>query len=213
MKRYARLGFWLGMVLWLGMALGGTAQADDLQDADKLMDEQNYTAAAAIYHRMADADDIRALNMLAIMYWRGAGVERSVDKALEYAIRVDQQASTAHSQGFISMLYMSKTPSDDAASYAWLKKATSTEVVPGLFFRLARYYESGTGVTENQEHAYVWYLMSMMSAEADLDKYKNQKRMAQTKISELESVLSDEKVAAAAKLAESCFSSRSEGCY
>lgn len=213
MKRYARLGFKLGMVLWLGIALGGTAQADDLQDADKLMEEQNFTAATAIYQRMADAGDIRALNMLAVIYWRGAGVERSIDKALEYAIRVDQQASTPHSQGFISMLYMSKTPSDDAASYTWLKKATSTEVVPGLFFRLARYYESGTGITANKERAYVWYLMSMMSAEADMDKYRKQKLMAQTKISEIESALSDERVKTASELAENCFKSRSEACY
>jgi TPR repeat protein len=162
---------------------------------------------------MAEANDMRAINMLAIMYSRGAGVDRDIDKALEYAFRVDKDASTAHTQGFISMLYMMKTPSDASASYAWLKKATSTQVVPGLFFRLARYYEGGVGVAANQERAYVWYLMSMMSAEADMDKYKNQKLMAQTKVSELESALSDEKAEAAAKLAESCFSSRSEACY
>lgn len=189
------------------------AQADELQDADKLMDEQNYAGAAELYQHLADANDIRALNRLAVMYWRGGTVDRDVDKALEYAIRIDQQSSNAHTQGFISMLYMSKSPSDDVASYIWLKKATQTENVPGLFYRLAKYYEGGVGIPVNYERAYIWYRMSTLSPEANMDKYNRQKIMVQIKLSEIESTLSDDKVRSASKLAERCFNHRLEECY
>lgn len=207
MKRY--MWMWIG----LGITLGGNAQADDWQTASNLMDAGSYTAAAEIFKRMAEANDMRAVNILAIMYSRGTGVDRDIDKALEYAIRVDAAGSNARTQGYVSVLYMAKTPSDAAASYAWLKKATSTEVVPGLFFRLAKYYEGGVGVPVNQERAHVWYLMSRMSPEANMDKYNRQKLMVQIKVSELESDLSEEQIEADTKQAETCFSIRSEACY
>ena len=208
MKRYAWIGLWLGMTL-----PGSMAHADDWQSAQDLMDANEFAAAAEIYKRMDETNDLRATNILAIMYSRGTGVERDIDKALEYALKIDKAESTAHTQGFISLLYMMHTPADAPASYAWLKKATSTQVIPGLFFRLARYYESGVGTSADPERAYVWYLMSMKPEEVHEDRYRSQKRITQMKLGELRSALSKEKAKAASSLAETCYGSRSEACY
>lgn len=203
---------WAGLLL-LGLALSSAARADEWQSAVEQLDAQNYTAAAEILKHMAEVNDFRAINILAVMYSRGAGVEKDIDKALEYAFRVDEHESNAHTQGFISMLYMMKLPADADASYAWLKKATYNETTPGLFVKLGRYYEGGIGITENLETAYIWYVMALMSKEMDLEKYINQKLFTLGKVSELENKLPEEKIKSAAKLAESCFSKRSEACY
>jgi TPR repeat protein len=203
---------WAGLLL-LSLTLSSAAHADEWQSGVELLDAHNYTAAIEIFKHMAEVNDSRAINMLAVMYSRGAGVEMDIDKALEYAFRVDELKSNAHTQGFISMLYMMKLPADADASYAWLKKATFNESIPGLFIKLARYYEGGIGVAMSQEKAYVWYVMALMPKEIEMGKYINQKSFTQAKITEFENKLSEEEIKSATKLAESCFSKRSEACY
>jgi TPR repeat protein len=66
-------------VFCLALAVCGSAMADELADANKLLDAKSYPQAMAILNRLADAGDANAQLRLGQVYWYGEGVP--VDRA------------------------------------------------------------------------------------------------------------------------------------
>jgi TPR repeat protein len=61
------------------MAIGSSAMAGELADANRLLDARSYPQAMAILNRLADAGDANAQLRLGQVYWYGEGV--AVDRA------------------------------------------------------------------------------------------------------------------------------------
>jgi len=66
-------------VFCLALAVCGSAMADELADANKLLDAKTYPQAMAILTRLADAGNANAQLRLGQVYWYGEGVP--VDRA------------------------------------------------------------------------------------------------------------------------------------
>lgn len=82
-----KAAFVVGMTLAL---LGGMARADDLADADKLLDAKNYAAALPIYAKLAAAGNPKAQFQLGELYWYGEGVPADTAKGDEWFRKADQ---------------------------------------------------------------------------------------------------------------------------
>jgi TPR repeat protein len=61
-------------IFWLAMAIGSSAMADELADANKLLDAKTYPQAMAILTKLADAGNANAQLRLGQLYWYGEGV-------------------------------------------------------------------------------------------------------------------------------------------
>jgi hypothetical protein len=78
-------------LFWLAMAIGSSAMADELADANKLLDAKSYPQAMAILTKLADAGDANAQLRLGQVYWYGEGV--LVDRAKGDALFAKAAAS------------------------------------------------------------------------------------------------------------------------
>lgn len=70
--------------------LSGSAFADDLGDADKLLEARDYARALPIYTKLAAAGNAAAQYHLGEMYWYGEGVAADSAKGDEWFRKADQ---------------------------------------------------------------------------------------------------------------------------
>jgi TPR repeat protein len=78
-------------IFWLAMAIGSSAMADELADANKLLDAKSYPQAMAILTKLADGGNANAQLRLGQVYWYGEGVP--VDRAKGDALFAKAAAS------------------------------------------------------------------------------------------------------------------------
>jgi TPR repeat protein len=78
-------------IFWLAMAVGSSAMADELADANKLLDAKSYPQAMAILTKLADGGNANAQLRLGQVYWYGEGV--AVDRAKGDALFAKAAAS------------------------------------------------------------------------------------------------------------------------
>jgi TPR repeat protein len=78
-------------LFWLAMAIGSSAMADELADANKLLDAKSYPQAMAILTKLADGGNANAQLRLGQVYWYGEGV--AVDRAKGDALFAKAAAS------------------------------------------------------------------------------------------------------------------------
>jgi TPR repeat protein len=71
-------------LLMAALAVGNVAQADELTDANKLMEAKNYAGAMPLYVRLASAGNPAAQFRLGEIYWYGEGMPADTAKGDEW---------------------------------------------------------------------------------------------------------------------------------
>jgi uncharacterized protein len=112
--------------LFLALAPIGPAQAGSLHAGIAAFNRENYTAAATIFHPLADLGNARAQSYLGFMYSTGRGVPQNyVAAAIWYRRAAEQGDATA--QYMLGLMYDKGqgVAQDYIEAHKWLNLATA----------------------------------------------------------------------------------------
>jgi hypothetical protein len=117
----------LGVSLLL---LAGAACADDLSDANKLLNAKDYSRALPIYARLAEAGNPEAQFRLGEMYWFGDGTQSDLKKAASW-FQKSAAAGNADAAESLQALKRRETRGNDIVY--WMKNYQGEDLVSGKF--------------------------------------------------------------------------------
>ena len=167
------------------------------RSANEAYRSQDFSRAYYHWKLLAEAGHAKSQANLGLLYLRGKGVERDVDRALQWMERAAEQGVVS-AQFNLGYLYSTSKDGhlDLPRSIQWYL-AAAKRGHPQASFNLARGYESGAGIEVDLVEALRWVLFGRKIAKAESLK----KKFAEFE-DELRAKLPEESVARAVELAE-----------
>lgn len=112
------------------LAAVGFARADDLGDANRLLQAKAYAKAFPIYQRLAESGNAEAQMRLGEMYWFGDGTAPDLDKAKAWFER-SAKAGNGDAAASLASLKRRETHGDEIVY--WTSKYQGEDMVSGQF--------------------------------------------------------------------------------
>jgi TPR repeat protein len=112
------------------LAVVGIARADDLGEANRLLQAKAYDKAFPIYQRLAEAGSPEAQLRLGEMYWFGDATKPDLDKARQWFER-SAKAGNADAAASLASLKRRETHSDEIVY--WTAKYQGEDLVSGQY--------------------------------------------------------------------------------
>ena len=118
----------LRVLLLLMMA--GSAVADDLGDANRLLNEKSYAKAFPIYQRMAEAGNPEAQMRLGEMYWFGDGTASDLGKARTWFAK---SAASGNADAAASLASLKRRETHGDEIKYWTTSYDGADMISGKF--------------------------------------------------------------------------------
>lgn len=124
------------------------------------VEAHDFTGAAGLFQRAADAGDIDALEALSALYRQGRGRPQDLTKALELLKQAaDNRDASAQVQYAIALFNGEGVAKDETAAAKYLLRAAAVGN-PIAENRLARLYATGRGLGRNVVEAARWHILA-----------------------------------------------------
>ncbi len=139
----------------------GESIEEVFQQANKLLDEKNYTEAFALFHQAAEQGHAKAQSSLGVIYELGLDVPKNASLAAEWYHKAAEQGD-AEAQNNLGSLYdYGKGVEQNYTQAAlWYRKAVEQGVFLWALHRLAFLYTNGYGVKKDLLTAYALFSLA-----------------------------------------------------
>ncbi len=148
------------------------AIAGPSEDGVAAYDREDYVAALAIFHPLAEQGDKVAQVTLSRMYLRGLGVTRDEKEALKWA-RLAAAHGDAEAQNYIGQVFAMGTTGvekNEKESVRWFGLAAAQGNADAQL-GLGLMYASGRGVGKDEKEAVKWYRLAAKQGDMDAQRY------------------------------------------
>ena len=112
------------------LAVVSSARADDLGEANRLLQAKSYDKAFPIYHRLAEAGNAEAQLRLGEMYWFGDGTAPDLDKA---KLWLERSAAAGNADGASSLASLKRRETHGDEIVYWTTRYQGEDMVSGKF--------------------------------------------------------------------------------
>lgn len=112
------------------LAACGFARADDLGEAERLLQAKSYGKALPVYQRLADAGNPAAQMRLGEMYWFGDGVKSDLAKARQW---FERSAAGGNVDAAASLASLKRRETRGAEITYWTRTYQGEDMVSGKF--------------------------------------------------------------------------------
>jgi hypothetical protein len=121
------------MKRWLSIALlvvAGSAAADELGDANRLLMEKSYAKAFPIYQRLAESGNSEAQMRLGEMYWFGDGTVADLGKARAW---FEKSAAAGNADAAASLASLKRRETQGGEITYWTTAYNGADLVSGKY--------------------------------------------------------------------------------
>jgi len=163
------------LLVWAGLVMAACTRSDQ---AALAYDQGEYAVALAGWQARAQAGEAKAQYNLALLYYRGHGVAKNLDLAVQWAIKSANQAYPL-AEYTVGIMYSRgeglKKDSQQAA--AWIRRAAEQGLAIAQH-DLGSLYGEGRGVPRDNVLSYMWYTLAIAGLKDKDRKFAEDNRTA-----------------------------------
>ncbi|MFZ6815362.1 tetratricopeptide repeat protein [Undibacterium sp. Rencai35W] len=117
-------------ILCFSLLLTNVAIADELADANRLLDNRSYTEAFKLYTRLANSGNAEAQFHLGEMHWYGEGTSVDMSKASEW---LQKSANSGNAKAMVALEVIRQRQIRHSDIEYWLSKYDGKDLISGKF--------------------------------------------------------------------------------
>jgi len=187
--------------IWLLM-FATVAAASEFGDGMAAYRAGDYATARAKWLPLADSGHTRAMNNMGLIFKKGLGAPKDLEKAFGYFLRSSQQGFSLAQFNLAGMYQKGLgTKRNPEKAVEWMRIAADNKYARAQLV-LGSFYEKGFGVPRDPVDAMMWYSIARASTKGKL------KKSAEKRIAKLRKALSRDQIEAADAAAKGYLKSR-----
>ncbi len=187
--------------IWL-LIFATASYANEFSDGMLAYRSGDYATARAKWLPLANSGHTRAMNNMGLIFKKGLGAPKDLEKAYGYFLRSSQQGFSL-AQFNLARMYQQGlgTKRNPEKAVDWMRQAADNKYARAQLV-LGSWYEKGFGVPRDPVDAMMWYFIAQASTKGKL------KKSADKRIVKLQKALSRGQIEAADAAAKGYLKSR-----
>ena len=179
-----------------------TANANEFGDGMAAYRSGDYATARAKWLPLANSGHTRAMNNVGLMFKKGLGVPKDLEKSFGYFLRSAQQGFSLAQFNLAGMYQKGLgTKRSPEKAVEWMRKSADNKYARAQLV-LGIWYERGFGVPRDPVDSMMWYLIARANSKGKF------RKIVENRVFKLQKALSRNQIEAASEAAKGYLASR-----